>query len=159
MTNSSNYTLLLMWEKAIEFKYRSYLDNVGSSFSAETWAKWKIRFQRNWDETNKLFLECIIKLQKSEILYTTGLPFVSHLCLINRYDLQFFKSFINSFSGHPAPQSGNCILGSYARLLAGLYFWHLPKSNCEKDRLEGHQRMLISKSKGTHCTHPLLHPT
>ena len=96
ITGSRNYTLLLLWEKAIEFKYRSYLDNVGAQFSADTWAKWKIRFQRNWDETNHVFLACIVKLQKGEILYVAGQPFVS-IVYVRFHGLKFL-TFLNGIS-------------------------------------------------------------
>ena len=78
ITGAAEYHVIQAWEKAIEFKYRSFLDCVGGVFSPETWNKWKIRILRNWDETNKLFLQCIVKLQKGEILYKMGTPFVSY---------------------------------------------------------------------------------
>jgi len=74
-----HYNTMMLWEKAIVFKYQSYLQNMNIQFSPETWKKWKTRFLRNWDETNKLFLECITKLQTGDILYTTSpkTPYVS----------------------------------------------------------------------------------
>ena len=77
ITNHKNYNILEMWEKAILFKYKSYLDSQNIIFSSDTWKKWKSRILRNWDDTNMLLLECITKLQTGDILYSEGVAFVS----------------------------------------------------------------------------------
>ena len=71
ITKHQYYNIMTLWERAINFKFKSYLEAEGSSFSEETWKKWKLRFLKNWDETNTLFLKAITLLQVGDILYVT----------------------------------------------------------------------------------------
>ena len=123
ITKHKYYHIMKLWEDAIIFKFRSYLEAEGSSFSEETWKKWKLRFLRNWDETNSLFLKAITLLQVGDILYVTepNVQFVSY-----SFRIIFVSSVVFGYiypirysAGYSPSLSRDRLLGRHARLLAG----------------------------------------
>ena len=72
VTLNAFYTILLAWEKFIQAKYLNYLASDNKEYCESTWSKWRLRFVRNNDETNALFLECLKKMGSGKILFSSS---------------------------------------------------------------------------------------
>ena len=81
VTGHPTYKKMMKWDTVTHHKYKTFLAFWNVEYCVETWKKWRLRFVRNNDVTNTLFLTCMKELQAGNILYSKEkgqLKFVSN---------------------------------------------------------------------------------
>jgi len=144
--SNPNYSVLRAWENRINKYFSRAMELTDNEYSENTWLKWRLRFLRNNDNTNRLFLECLKRMAGGNILYSTlpDVVFVSKRQILlvyhafgHTYPNCCFQTFVLFVSGRAPLPPWNIKLEFDERLLARGPSSHFRNGAQKRDRMEG----------------------